>query len=166
MTQPQSDPYEVARLIGLQQVEARPRTEQELRDILCRRGIPGEVADAVVRRFVEVGLLDDRAYARLWVESRIRSRGLGVAALRRELRTHKVPSPVIDEVLAGIDADDSLRSAVDHVRGRVARCSLPLDVRDERRMVAFLMRRGHDPQSARQAVLLAVAEVTAADAAG
>lgn len=166
MSGPQSDPYEVARLIALRQVEARPRTERELFDTLCERGVPEQVAQAVVRRFVEVGLLDDHSYARVWVQSRMHSRGLGVAALRRELRTHKVPDPVIEEVLAGIDEDDCLRAGVDQVRGRVARCRLPLAVKDERRLVEFLLRRGHDAETARRAVRLAVADVTAGDAAG
>ena len=98
-----SDPREVGRLIALRQLETRPRTERELHETLCGRGIPAEVATELIARFVEVGLLDDRAYARLWVESRIRSRGLGVASLRSELRSRKVPDPIIDEVLAQID---------------------------------------------------------------
>ncbi|MEZ5185927.1 MAG: regulatory protein RecX [Candidatus Nanopelagicales bacterium] len=156
----QSDPREVGRLIALRQLEVKPRTERELHATLCSRGIPDDVADAIVARFVEVGLLDDLAYARLWVESRVRSRGLGVAALRRELRTHKVPEPIIDEVLSDIDAQDCLTAAVDHVRGRVARCALPLSVKDERRLIAFLMRRGHDYDTAHRALGVAVDEVS------
>jgi regulatory protein len=158
----ESDPREVGRLIALRQLEIKPRTERELHATLVGRGIPLAVADEIIGRFVEVGLLDDRAYAQLWVESRIRSRGLGPMALRRELRSHKVPDEVIEEVLATIGYDDALQSAVEHVRGRVARCSLPLDMKDERRLVGFLMRRGHDAECARTAVKMAVVEVEAA----
>ncbi|MFN8183543.1 MAG: regulatory protein RecX [Candidatus Nanopelagicales bacterium] len=160
MSDQPSDPREVGRLIALRKLEARPRTQRELHEILCAQGIPVDVADELVERFVEVGLLDDRAYARLWVESRMRTRGLGTAALRRELRSHKVSDPVIDEVLADVDAGDALRAAVEQVRGRVARCSLPLDLRDERRLVAFLLRRGHSVDDARTAIARAVEEVT------
>ena len=57
----QSDPREVGRLIALRQLETRPRTERELHDTLCARGIPSDIADELIVRFVEVGLLDDRA---------------------------------------------------------------------------------------------------------
>jgi regulatory protein len=158
----ESDPREVGRLIALRQLEVKPRTERELHATLVGRGIPVDVADEIIDRFVDVGLLDDRAYAQLWVESRIRSRGLGPMALRRELRSHKVPDEVIEQVLSAIGTEDELQAAVDHVRGRVARCNLPLDSKDERRLVGFLMRRGHDADCARTAVRLAVAEVEAA----
>jgi len=158
----QSDPLEVGRLIALRQLESRPRTERELHETLCGRGIPAEVSDELVARFVEVGLLDDRVYAQMWVESRMRTRGLGVSALRRELRSHKVPDSVIDEVLAEVDSQDTLMAAVEQVHGRVARCAIPLSRKDEHRLVAFLMRRGHDYDLAREAIALAVEEVTAA----
>jgi regulatory protein len=161
-----SDPREVGRLIALRQLETKPRTERELHETLCTRGIPSEVADEVVARFVEVGLLDDRAYATLWVESRIRSRGLGLASLRRELRSHKVPEPIIDEVLAEVDADDTFQAAIEQVRGRVARCHLPLEPKDERRLVNFLMRRGHGLDASRAAIAAAVEEIAAADETG
>ncbi len=149
---PESDPYEVARLIALQQIDLKPRTSAEIHTTLLDRGVPEEVADQLVERFTEVGLLDDRTYARLWVESRMRSRGLGPMALRQELRRHKVPDPLIDEALAGIDADEALAAATEQVRSRVARCEIPLSRRDQQRLLNFLMRRGHSPGTAREAV--------------
>lgn len=161
--QGQSDPREVGRLIALRLLEAKPRTVRELHDTLCERGIPPEVAEQLVARFVEVGLLDDRAYARMWVESRMRSRGLGVASLRRELRHRKLPDDVIAETLAQVDAADSQLAAVAAVRGRVARCALPLSVKDERRLTAFLMRRGHGFEAARSILADAVELVADVD---
>ncbi len=157
--EPASDPYEVGRLIALRLLEVKPRTVSELRDRLCDRGIPQEVADELVGRYVEVGLLDDRAYAKLWVESRIRSRGLGVSSLRRELRMRKVPDEIIAEVLEQIDIEDTQQAAVRQVRGRVARCELPLSIKDERRLLAYLMRRGHSAQAAHEILKVAVDEV-------
>ena len=158
----QSDPREVGRIIALRLLEAKPRTEEELREKLGERGIPDEVAAELVARYVEVGLLNDRAYARMWVESRMRSRGLGATALRQELRKHKVPDALIDEALAELDPEDGLMAAVECVRSRVARCELPLSQKDERRLVNFLMRRGHRLDTARRALQEAVDDVEAA----
>lgn len=80
---------------------------------MLKRGLPDEVADGLVARYVEVGLLDDEAYARMWVESRMRTRGLGRMALRQELRTRGAPDHVIEEALADVDPDDVLH------RGRI-----------------------------------------------
>ena len=44
----------------------------------------GDPLDQVVERLVDIGYLDDRAFARAWVESRDRSRPRGANALRIE----------------------------------------------------------------------------------
>lgn len=156
-----SDPREVGRIIALRLLDAKPRTCQELRDRLCARGIPPDVADEIVGRYLEVGLLDDAAYARLYVESRMRSRGLGKLALRQELSRRKVPRDVIDEVLSDIDGGDAIEAAVQQIRSRVARCELPLNGRDQQRLMAYLMRRGHGPDAAAQAIAMAVDDIDA-----
>lgn len=154
-----SDPREVGRLIALRYLQARPRTCAEVLEHLSGRGIPPGAARQVVERFCDVGLLDDRAYAQLWVESRARSRGLGVACLRQELRMHKVPADLIEEVLARLDPADARSAAVAQVRPRVARCPLPLSARDERRLLGFLQRRGHSPSESRAVLAEALAAI-------
>ena len=51
-------------------------------------------------RFEEVGLIDDAAFARAWVESRHYSRGLAGRALSAELKQRGVAA---DEIRAAID---------------------------------------------------------------
>ncbi len=155
----ESDPREVGRIIALRLLDAKPRTVEELRQKLCERGIPEDVAHEITCRYVEVGLLDDRIYAQMWVESRMRGRGLGSKALRQELRRHKVPEALIDEVLAEVEPEDSFAAAVECVRPKVARCELPLSQKDERRLINFLMRRGHGLDTARRALAEAVEDL-------
>lgn len=154
-----SDPREVGRLIALRYLEARPRTRGEVHRRLVERGIPEQIADEVADRFVEVGLIDDLAYARMWVESRMRGRGLGPASLRQELRRHRVPDEIVEEVLAAMDPQDELAGVVEVLRPRVARCDLPLSARDERRLLGFALRRGHTLSAARNALAAAVAQI-------
>jgi regulatory protein len=154
-----SDPREVGRLIALRYLEARPRTRGEVRRQLVERGIPELIADEIADRFAEVGLIDDLEYARVWVESRMRGRGLGPAALRQELRRHRVPDEIVDEVLGATDSDDELAGVVEVLRPRVARCDLPLSTRDERRLLGFALRRGHTLSRAREALAAAVAQI-------
>jgi regulatory protein len=77
-----------------------PRTRAQLADALRKRGIPDSVADDVLGRFTDVGLIDDAAFARSWVESRHYSRGLAGRALSAELKQRGVAA---DEIRAAID---------------------------------------------------------------
>ena len=47
----------------------------ELAKRLHAKGIPDEVATEVLERFAEVGIVDDALFARMWVDSRHRTRG-------------------------------------------------------------------------------------------
>ena len=77
----QADPEGVGRTILLDSLTGQARTRKELADKLARREVPDEVATELLDRFTDVGLIDDTAYARQWVESRHRSRGLAPRAL-------------------------------------------------------------------------------------
>ena len=77
-----------------------PRTRAQLAVALRKRGIPDGVADEVLARFEDVGLIDDAAFARSWVESRHYGRGLAGRALSAELKQRGVAA---DEIRAAID---------------------------------------------------------------
>ena len=77
-----------------------PRTRAQLADALRKRGIPDETADEVLSRFEDVGLIDDAAFARAWVESRHYGRGLAGRALSAELKQRGVAA---DEIRAAIE---------------------------------------------------------------
>ena len=102
----QADPEGVARTIVLDSLTGQARTRKELADKLAKREVPDEVATELLDRFTEVGLIDDSAYARQWVESRHRSRGLAPRALAQELRRKGVGDEEAKEALEQIDEDD------------------------------------------------------------
>jgi regulatory protein len=95
-----ADPEARARQICLRLLTIAPRTRAQLAEALRKRGVPGDAADAVLDRFADVGLIDDAAFARAWVESRHYSRGLAGRALQAELRQRGV-------------GDDQIRDAID-----------------------------------------------------
>jgi regulatory protein len=143
--QPEADPEQVARTILLRRLSAAPRTRAELHGDLLNRGIPEDVAGRVLDRFTEVGLVDDTVYARMWVESRQRTRGTARGVLRQELRRKGVPSEVIEHAVAGIDVDGERARAIELVRVK-ARSLARLDAQARtRRLVGMLQRRGYPP---------------------
>lgn len=87
-------------------LEARPRSEDEVRRKLLRLGYPSAMVEEAVGKLLTVGYLDDEAFARSWVESRDRAKPRGEHALRRELGLKGVDRQLIDEVL-GERRDDA-----------------------------------------------------------
>src|SRR5215213_6281976 len=63
----EADPYVVARSIALDRIAARARTRHELAQALKSRNVPPQVAEQVLDRLQEVGLVDDAAFAEAWV---------------------------------------------------------------------------------------------------
>lgn len=137
------DPEERARALCLRLLTGTPRTRRQLADAMRRRGIPEQVAEHVLSRFEDVGLIDDAAFADAWVESRHHSRGLARRALARELRTRGVEQGVIERAVDQLDSQQeeaAARALVDR-RLRATR-GLERDKRI-RRLAAMLARKGY-----------------------
>ena len=117
----------------------RPRSEAEVRQNLWKKDVGEETVEAVVERLTRAGLLDDREFARYWVENRLQFRPRGTRALRYELRKKRVPDAVIDDALAGIDEEAAARHVADAGARRLKRLE-PSEFR--RKLVAYMTRRG------------------------
>lgn len=138
-----ADPVEVARQICLHQLEHAPRTRAELATALRRKSIDDEVAEQVLGRFADVGMIDDAQFAQLWVSSRQRSKGLAGRALSQELRRKGVDDTSIADALATIEPEVELataRALVDRKLRTTA--NLPTDAR-VRRLAGMLARKGY-----------------------
>ncbi|MBP2369976.1 regulatory protein RecX [Pseudonocardia parietis] len=135
-----------AKEICLRLLTDRARTVKELGDALRRKEIPDEIADRVLARFDEVGLIDDKAFADQWVRSRHRYRGLGKRAIALELHRKGVDREIADEALTEIDDESERERARDLVAKRLR--SLPIGTREERqatarKLVGMLARKGY-----------------------
>jgi len=140
---PDADQDSVARAILLDQLTGRARSRSELSDKLARKGIPAELGERLLDRFEEVGLVDDAAFARSWVQARQSGKGLARRALSQELRRKGVDDEVAREALDEVDPDDEIEAARALVRRR-ARALARLD-RDTavRRLSGMLARKGY-----------------------
>ncbi|WP_327326454.1 recombination regulator RecX [Streptomyces sp. NBC_01210] len=155
---PPQDPAERARAICLRLLTGTPRTRKQLADALHKREIPSEVAEEVLSRFEDVGLINDAAFADAWVESRHHGRGLARRALARELRTKGVDSALIDEAVGQLDPEQEEETARELV-ARKLRSTRGLD-RDRRlrRLAGMLARKGYPEGTALRVVKRALEE--------
>jgi regulatory protein len=81
-------------------LELRSRSVDEMRRHLAAARYPADLIERAIVRLVELGMLDDRAFGRAWVESRDRARPRGEQALRQELSRKGLDRDLIAEILA------------------------------------------------------------------
>lgn len=143
-----ADPESVARTIVLKRLAAQPRTRAELAETLAKRLVPGEVAARVLDRFEEVGLIDDAAFARSWVESRHTGRGLARRALAQELHRRGVAAEVARDALEEIDPESEVESARGLVRRKLRSTRGLEESARVRRLSGMLARRGYPAATA------------------
>jgi regulatory protein len=155
-------------------LELRSRSVHEVRRHLADAAFPAELVDGAIARLLELGMLDDRAFATAWVESRDRARPRGRSALRGELAHKGIDRETIAAVLsdrdraaveeseeAGSDgdatfADRPVRSADEVAARRLLEKSRTALQRVEdprarrQRAYALLARKGFDPDVCRE----------------
>lgn len=154
----EADPEAVGRAILLDALTAHARTRKELADKLATREVPDDVACELLDRFAEVGLIDDGAFARQWVETRHRSRGLAPRALAQELRRKGVDDVEAKAALEQID-EDGQRSAARDLVDKKMRSMRGLDPQvATRRLAGLLARKGYGAGLAFSVVREALAE--------
>jgi regulatory protein len=160
------DPAERAKDICLRLLTDGPRTAAQLTTAMSRRGIEPEVAEAVLARLTDVGLIDDAAFAAAWVTSRHVGRGLARRALAHELRSRGVADPVVEEAVAELDPDREAATARELAAKRLAATrGLDTTVRF-RRTAALLARKGYSSQLSYRVIREALEAETDAECSG
>jgi len=95
----------------------RPRSEAEVRERLLKRDFLPEVVEEVTGRLKELGIVDDVAFARFWVENRESFRPRGRRLTGLELRRMGVGKEVIQQAVEGADdRENAYRAAVQKAR--------------------------------------------------
>jgi regulatory protein len=130
------------------------KVEQYLQRKVRERGWEGEApADprAIVRRFVELGYIDDEAWARAKGGSLLR-RGYGVRRIDQALGAAGIDETVRDEVRAG--EGEQRRSALAYAaRRRLGPwCAAPPDPAARQKQIAAMVRAGHGFDAARTVI--------------
>lgn len=143
---PEADAEAVARKILLDQLTGQARSRHELAGKLAKKNVPAHIAAALLDRFEEVGLIDDRAFARSWIDSRgSQGRGLAKRALAVELRKKGIDDDVARDALDDIDTDDERAAARDLVRRKLRSMGSLEEQVKVRRLVGMLGRKGYNP---------------------
>lgn len=140
-----------ARCLGL--LARRPRSRAEIERYLHGRKLPDAETGLVLARLSERGWIDDRKFARAWVENRQEFRPRSVRALQLELRRFGIPEDDAREALGEIQEGDAALSAARKKAPRIIRATAahPQARREfQQKMTAFLASRGFNFELARE----------------
>ncbi|MGI8876171.1 MAG: RecX family transcriptional regulator [Egibacteraceae bacterium] len=138
----------------LRSTASRPITEAEAIEVLQGHDHPPDVIAAAIAEARRQRAIDDLTFCRMWVEDRGLRRGFGAARLRRELRRRKAHPAAIDAALTVLDDRDDEAAAEELARARLGALPAPLEpAAVARRLVAYLVRRGHHPALAERVAI-------------
>jgi regulatory protein len=141
----------------------RPHSAKEVRDYLYRKtrttrirqkktglvverpGVSEELARRVYDRLVMKGYIDDRAFARYWVENRNVTKGASKRKLQAELQAKGVERSIIDHFLAETSRSDNdeLQKVIAKKRKRYP---------DDQKFIQYLARQGYSYDDIKSAI--------------
>jgi regulatory protein len=141
---PPVDPVAKAKDICLSLLAVRARTRAELRTKLLGKGIEEQVADQVLSRLDEVGLVNDAEFAEQWVRSRHTYQGVARRALSAELRRKGVADDLAAAAVSELDSEAEEVRARELVRKRLRSTAAGApELTMIRRLVGMLARKGY-----------------------
>jgi regulatory protein len=127
----------------------RPRSEKEIRNKLLIKKAPQDIIERVITSLKENNFLDDRKYARWFVENRLRFNPKGQRIIKMELKQKGVDSEIIEEAINSLSTNEpgelpnsDLESAKKLVEKKLPRYKNLERQEIYNKLGAFLARRG------------------------
>jgi regulatory protein len=139
------DQLEVAYQQALKFVQYRERSEAEVQENLREHKVSEEIIQEVLERLQRSGIVDNRRFARTWIENRNEFRPRSRRALAYELRRRGIDQEVIQDSLESLN-DEELAYQAALKQSRKYQALSWQDFRQK--MFAFLARRGFGYESA------------------
>ena len=103
----EEDTYEVAFQKAIQFINYRPRSVEETRRRLIKKGFSEEVVERTLEKLLERNWLDDLDFARQWIENRNTFRPRSDRLLAYELRVKGVADDKIKQALENFGGDEN-----------------------------------------------------------
>ncbi|QFU87805.1 Regulatory protein RecX [Amycolatopsis sp. YIM 10] len=122
---------------------ARPRTKDELRQALRRKGFDEDTRETILGKLDNAGLVDDEAFAEVWVRSRHNHQGLARNALVAELKRKGVDAEIAVQAAGEVDREAEEQKARELVRKRLRSLGNVDEQTAIRRLLGTLARKGY-----------------------
>lgn len=94
--------------VALESIKHRFKSVFDTKEFLMKKEYPIEMIDIAIDKLIEQGYLNDRSFAKSYINNQIVTTNKGPYKIRRELSEHRVALDIIDEELMMFDVDTQL----------------------------------------------------------
>ncbi|MDB5033683.1 MAG: regulatory protein RecX [Chlorobi bacterium] len=123
----------------------RMRSRREMEEKLAEKGFPLEAIDATIRFLIEYRMMDDRDFARAYINDQIMKRPVGRRRLENDLRRKGLQKDEVAEIVSeSLGESDELAHAMAAAEKKARTIRHDDPQKWERAMAAFLAGRGFD----------------------
>jgi len=134
---------------ALRFLEYRPRSSGEIRERMRKWGYGNRVSSKVIDYLQARGLVDDREFARLFMEELIEKQ-FGFYRVREKLFAKRLAKDVVEEVMSDYPSEYEYGRAYELGLARAERMSGQGEQTRQRKLIGFLERRGFPSDVARE----------------
>ncbi|MCD8158882.1 MAG: RecX family transcriptional regulator [Clostridiales bacterium] len=142
--------YIKARDTALRFLGYRMRSWREIDDRLKRGEFPEDIRERVIAFLEEYGYIDDRAFAKAYIDEKRRLKGYGGIRLKQELYQKGISREIIDELSDELSEDniETIKKAIDKkLKGNTVS-----DRKELQRLYGYLMRKGFSYEQSKEAL--------------
>jgi len=129
----------------------RPRSEKEINNWLIKHKVHLSVHKDLFNKLKKLKLLSDEHFCEWWVDQRLTFKPRGKFALRSELLTKGVDRKIIDQVLDGIDINET-KIAKSLLSKKMYKWNRLNKIQRKKKMSLFLARKGLSWDNIRKAI--------------
>ncbi len=142
-----SEEFNLAKQKALRLLSYRLRSEKELRTRLKEEEYPPDIIDKTVEFLYGIGVLDDTAFARAFINQSLMRRPVGKSRLHRELRQRGIDKETVQSVLQELLTDHQEHQLADEAAQKLLKRLPPAtnkltEQKQRRRIANFLARSG------------------------
>lgn len=131
----------------------RPRSEKEIKDFLAKKKVNPLIISKILKKLREQNLVNNREFARWWVEQRLEFRPQALWLTKRELRQKGIDEGTIEKILRNYDikklGEEGARKLVEK---RITRYRGLSREETYQKLSQFLARRGFDWETIKKAI--------------
>jgi regulatory protein len=99
MNKEQQDVYQKAKQYAERLLAQHPRTVWEVRTKCQQKKFESEIVKIIIQEFSDSGFLDDRKYAKLWLENQIKYRPCGRILCYKKMLARGLGGSLVKEIL-------------------------------------------------------------------
>jgi regulatory protein len=138
---------------ALNYLSVRARSRKEIVDKLTQKGYDKDIVAQVTDDLEEVGLVNDSEFSRAWVKERLHIRPRGRRMLGQELWQKGIAKEVAEKAIQeAFEKVDEGQLAIELLKKRLSRYQGLDKNKAKRRMTDFLLRRGFDWETVKEAL--------------